>query len=112
MKDYVRDNPETIEKFSRAISKAENFARENSQASIDIHAQVSGVDRDIIATLFDDMAFNLSLDQNLLLDLEDQARWIISYGYTDKKVPNFLDYIYPDALRKVKPEAVTVIMEK
>lgn len=109
-KEYVHQNPDTIKGFLRAIVKAENFIRQEPKISREIHAKVSGVDEAIIATIFNRMNFNLSMDQALLLDLEDQARWIISYGYTDKKiVPNYLDYLYPDTLQAVKPEAVTVI---
>jgi hypothetical protein len=75
-----------------------------------IHSKVSGVDRDIVAALFEDLEFNLSLDQALLVDLENQARWLLRRGYTEKKrVPDYLERIYPDALYQIKSTAVTLI---
>jgi len=110
MKDYAEKNPEMLEKFLRAIVKAENFIRENREESISIHSEESGVDREVIAALWDDVIYDLSLDEALLTNLGDEARWAIRYNLTDKtEVPNYLDYIYIDALEKVKPEAVTVI---
>jgi len=110
MKDYAEKNPEVLEKFLRAIVKAENFIAENREESISIHSEESGVDKEIIAALLDDVIFDLSLDQALLTNLEDEARWAIKYKLTDKtEVPNYLDYIYFDALEKVKPGAVTII---
>jgi NitT/TauT family transport system substrate-binding protein len=45
-----------------------------------------------------------------LIAFEDQARWRIKNNLTDKKdVPNYLNFIYLDALEGVKPEAVTII---
>jgi hypothetical protein len=42
--------------------------------------------------------------------MEDEARWMIKNKLTkEKNVPNFLDYIYEDALKAVKPEAVNII---
>ena len=42
--------------------------------------------------------------------MEDEARWMITNNLTtEKQVPNFLDYIYEDGLKAVKPEAVNII---
>ncbi len=52
----------------------------------------------------------LMLDQTILMSLEDEARWAMREGLTDKKeIPNYLDFIYVDALEQVKPETVTII---
>jgi NitT/TauT family transport system substrate-binding protein len=54
--------------------------------------------------------FELSLDQSLLINTEDEARWAIKNNLIDKtEIPNYLDYIYIDALEEVKPEAVGII---
>ena len=94
MKTFADQHPEIIEKFIRAIVRAEKFMKENREKSIDIHAKVSGVHQEIAAALFDNIGPGISLDQGLLDILEDQARWAIRYGYTDRKqVPNYLDLI-------------------
>ena len=54
--------------------------------------------------------FSLSLDQSLILAMEDEAMWMIKNNLTaEKNVPNFLDYIYEDGLKAIKPEAVEII---
>lgn len=41
---------------------------------------------------------------------EDQARWIISHNLTTgKQTPNFVNYIYDNALRELKPDEVNII---
>jgi hypothetical protein len=42
--------------------------------------------------------------------MEDEARWMIKNKLTsEKKVPDFINYIYVDRLKAVKPEAVNII---
>jgi len=55
--------------------------------------------------------FSLSLDQSLITAMEDEARWMIKNKLTSKKqgVPDFMNYIYIDGLKAVKPEAVNII---
>ena len=63
-----------------------------------------------MATSWQEGTFDLFLDQSLIATLEDQARWAIKNNLTNAtKIPNYLDYIYIDALEAVKPEAVTII---
>jgi NitT/TauT family transport system substrate-binding protein len=53
---------------------------------------------------------SLSLDQSLILAMEDEARWMIANDLTNEtQVPNFLDSIYIDGLEAVKPDAVNII---
>jgi NitT/TauT family transport system substrate-binding protein len=41
---------------------------------------------------------------------EDEARWMIKNELTtEKKIPDFVNYIYADGLKTVKPEAVNII---
>ena len=54
--------------------------------------------------------FFLSLDQSLIVAMEDEARWmIINNLTTEKQVPDFLDYIYMNGLEAVNPNAVDII---
>jgi NitT/TauT family transport system substrate-binding protein len=54
--------------------------------------------------------FSLSLNQSLILAMEDEARWMIKNNLTTEiNVPNFPDYIYEEGLKALKPEAVNII---
>ena len=57
----------------------------------------------------EDFIFELSLDQSLVMTLEDEARWAINSKLTDiEEVPNYIDYIDMSALQEVNPEAVSL----
>ena len=54
--------------------------------------------------------YRVTLDQALLVNLEEQTRWVMKYRLTaSNDMPNYLDFIYVDGLQAVKPEAVRII---
>lgn len=108
-KDFIRKHPEALTRFLRAIEKGEEFIQMNKKEAMDIVGQRLKLDREILDATWDELQFRLSLDQLILVSLEDEARWAIRNKLTDAtKVPNYLEYIYTDALKAVKPGAVTI----
>ncbi len=65
-------------------------------------------EQDVLSLL---AAVNASfIEQAMLIAFEDQARWRIKNKLTeDTEVPNYLDYIYMDALEEVKSGAIGII---
>ena len=62
-----------------------------------------------MATIWPDHQFSLSLDQSLLMAMNDEGRWMIKNNLTtEKTLPYFRDYIYTKGLEEVKPEAVNI----
>jgi NitT/TauT family transport system substrate-binding protein len=109
-RNFMENNPEILKNFLKAIKKGEQFIQKNREESISIVSQRLKLDKELTASIWSDFNFQLMLDQTILITLEDEARWVIREGLTNKKeVPNYLDFIYPDALEEVKPEAVTII---
>ncbi len=108
--EFIRRNPETVKKLLRALIKAEEFVREKPAESQRIAAEFGGLDVAILRGIWADTSFRVSLDQMLVLALEDESRWAVKARLTDaKKVPNYLDFIYTEALESVKPEAVRIL---
>jgi NitT/TauT family transport system substrate-binding protein len=63
-----------------------------------------------VARVWPEHQFSLSLDQSLVAAMEDEARWMIKNNMTaEKNVPDFMNYIYVDGLKAIKPEAVNII---
>ena len=67
-------------------------------------------DTALVESIWSRDQFTVSLDQSLVVAMEDEARWMIKNMLTaEKEVPFFNDYIYEDALKAIKPEAVNII---
>lgn len=69
-----------------------------------------GIPPDKLVEMWKQTSFDVTLDQSLLLHLEQQARWAMISGLTDQKeVPNFLAGISSQAMRSIDAEIVTLI---
>jgi NitT/TauT family transport system substrate-binding protein len=111
-KEFIRSRFEALKQFLRAIEKAEEFIRKNNKEAADIVAKRLKMEREILNETWDTFQFALFLDQSILTSLEEEARWAIRNRHTDAtKVPNYLGYLYTDALKAVKPEAVLIAGE-
>ena len=108
--DYIRTHPENVNKVLRALVKAEKFADQKPAEAQTAVADFCNMDKAVIAGMWPLENFSVTLDQSLLFALEDEARWAIKGGLTDKtKVPNFLNFIYSEGLESVKPDAVRIL---
>jgi len=107
---WLKDHPQAARRLVKSLIQAEDFIRNSPTAAQKIIEKRFGYEPSFAQYLWGKNKFIVDLSQALLLTMEDGARWRIKNGLTDKKtVPNYLNYIYFDALEAVKPEAVTVI---
>jgi ABC-type nitrate/sulfonate/bicarbonate transport system substrate-binding protein len=110
MKEFHGKHPETVNKALKAIDKAIAFIKQNKGESIAVLVKRLNMDEKYLYDDWDDYVFGLSLDQALLISLEDVANWALKNRSIDRKdMPNYLDFIYFDGLQSVKPEAVRII---
>lgn len=104
---FIKDNPETVERFLRALVKAENFVAKNPDAAQTVMAAATKIDKGLIREVWDSFHYHVVLDETLLITLEDETRWALKNKLTDQTaMPNYLHYIHIDSLRAVKPEAI------
>ena len=108
--DWIKNNPAAAERFIKSLLKAENYIKDNSEKSKEFAKNRFNYDSDYIDYSWPKQEFVVILAQAMFITFEDQARWRINNNLTDKtEIPNFLNYIYIDALENVKPEAITIM---
>lgn len=108
--DVIEKNPELVRRFVQSLADAEEYVKQNNAEARAIVRDRLGYEDSYIRGVWDKNKFNMQLSQGLILALEEEARWAIANKLTTiTEVPNYLDYIYLDALERVKPEAVTII---
>lgn len=110
-KDDLPARKETFKRLISAMIQAENYLITNQADSLEIMGEnLPAQDKDYLASDIGSYNFGVSFEHELILSLEDQARWIIKNVLAgEEAMPNFLNFIYFDALEAVKPEVVTII---
>ncbi|MCK9275497.1 MAG: NrtA/SsuA/CpmA family ABC transporter substrate-binding protein [Syntrophales bacterium] len=112
-REFIRKNPERVAKLLRALLRAEDFVKTNPAEAQKIVAGYSGMDIDIVSEIWSHMRFAVTLEQFLVLALEDESRWAVNSGIIkNRKIPNYLKYFYFEGLESVKPEAVRILRRK
>jgi NitT/TauT family transport system substrate-binding protein len=108
--EWVVKHPELIKRFLNSLAKAEKYFIHNPAEAKAIIQKRLNYDDAYIAAIWPEHQFALSLDQTLIVAMEDEARWMITNKLTsEKQVPDFGNYIYIDGLKTVKPEVVNII---
>ncbi len=108
-KNFIAKNPIALERFLKAIDKAEEFIKENRAESIGIVSERLKLDKKAADSLWDDYNYRLVLDQSIVKTLQEEAKWAIENKLVNAtQIPDYSNYIFPDALEKVKPKASTL----
>ncbi len=108
--EFVKEHREAIRKVLKALISAETFIKQDPQESRRIVTKFVKIDRALLDEIWDLFDFKVTLDQSLLVSLEDQTRWAQENRLTSgTEMPNYLDFIYFDGLKSIKPEAVRII---
>jgi NitT/TauT family transport system substrate-binding protein len=99
-----------LEAFLAAMADAETYLIGNAASGKSKVQMRLGYDDRYMGQIWPEHRLTLRLDQSLVLAMEDQARWLISSGLTAAKImPDFMEYIYEEPIKNVKPGAVNII---
>ena len=108
--EWVKNNPELVSRFLKSIAQAEEYAIGNpAEAKATVQKRLN-LNPGYMETVWSQNQYFLSLDQSLVVAMEDEARWMIHNGLTSQaEIPDFSEYIYKDGLKAIRPERVTII---
>jgi ABC-type nitrate/sulfonate/bicarbonate transport system substrate-binding protein len=108
--EWIAGHPEAIQRFLKALAMAQQYLFSHPAEARSIVQKQLGVDGSYMDIVWTQNQFGLSLDQSLIVAMEDEARWMIKNGRTEATtVPDFLDYVAEDGLRKLDPGVVSII---
>ncbi len=109
-REWAAAHPDLSARFLKALAQAEEYTIRNPAQSKAIVQKALGFEPGYMDMVWAQNQFTLSLDQALITAMEDEARWLIANNLTTgTQVPDFIEYIYEDALKTVKPAAVNII---
>jgi NitT/TauT family transport system substrate-binding protein len=107
---WITEYPQLVARLLNSLVQAQEYARKHPAEVEAILLKRLNLKPSYAKTMRHRNQLSLSLDQSLLVAMEDEARWMIKNNLTtEKAIPDFLDYIYEDGLKAIKPEAVNII---
>ena len=108
--DWITQHPDLTTRFLKSLARAEEYIHTHPAESRIILQNQLDLDPGYMDTVWEQNQFSLTLDQSLVLAMEDEARWMIANNLTNAtSVPDFRRYIYEDGLESVRPGSVNII---
>ena len=107
---WLSAHPSEAERFLQALVQAEAYMSQSAVEAQALIQQRFNYDQVYMQYIWAKHDFLVALPQEIIIAMEDEARWMIENNLTDQTtVPNYLDFIYTAGLQAVNPEAVTII---
>lgn len=108
--DWANEHPDAMGALLESLARAEEYVINDPDGAKAIVQARLGYDADYIDEIWPEHELSLSLDQSLVIAMEDQARWLIGSKLTEAtEIPDFADYIESGPLEAVRPEAVSIV---
>lgn len=102
--------PQVVERYLRAMVEAEEYIQTHNDTARQIVGDFLHLDDAYMKRVWARITFSVSLDQDLLINMEDEARWSIENKLSSATtVPDYLQMIYFNGLERVKPDGITII---
>ncbi len=107
---FVNDNHAALEKFFAALVAGEYWLQNNEEKAKHLISKEMDVNYPAFNRVWNNQQIIVELNQNLLLEMETQARWKLGKSSETRiPIPSLLDYFEPGPLKNVKPDAVWLI---
>jgi ABC-type nitrate/sulfonate/bicarbonate transport system substrate-binding protein len=107
--DYARNNPKVSVALLRALLDAEHWLKAHRDEAISLVARLVGMNREELASVWNDYVFELALDEITTKALKKHAEWRIETGNAAggaTQLPDLQRLIHAGPLRTVLPERV------
>ena len=106
---YVANHTETLKRVSRALMRGAQYCKGSPDEARQLVAKLLQVDADSLGDTWSQYQFNVSLDQRLLLALEDESRWAIKRKLVARTdIPNYVEHMSPEILQAIAPAQVNL----
>jgi len=107
---YIDSHPQEIRGVLRALIAANKVIRANPVEARRSVGYALKIDDAMMARLFEPETYFVSLDEAMLLALEDITRWAMKKGLVESRpMPNYLNFMKYQHLEAVLPTAVTIV---
>jgi NitT/TauT family transport system substrate-binding protein len=110
LKSAIQKAPDLISRFLKAYILAEKYILNNPEEALRIVTDRFQIDSAVARRHWKPYMFKIVLNQSLILDMENLARWQMQSGLINStKIPAYLDFIYFKALEDIDADRVSII---
>ncbi len=107
---YIDSHPQEVRGVLRALIAANQVIRANPIEARRSVGDALKIDDAIMVQLFEPEDYAVSLDEAMLLAMDDETRWAMKKGLVESRpMPNYLNFMKYQDLEAVLPTAVTIV---
>ena len=107
--EFSKERPIAVERLLKALLEAAKYCAENTEDVQNLLAARLGHDPASLQSSWKRLDFRVSLDQDIVTLMEDEAKWLLKQKGEHRDIPNYLKYIEWRPLEKIKPDAIGLI---
>lgn len=102
---FIKDHPEAVENFLKALKEASEYIEKNPQETVDIAYQDLKLPKEDVRKTLETYTYDIRFSQDDYEHLNDIANWSIKTGLI-KEAYAVKDFLSLESIRKALPEAV------
>jgi ABC-type nitrate/sulfonate/bicarbonate transport system substrate-binding protein len=108
MQSFAEENGDRVEKFLRALSKAEDFLKSDPDVAKRIVGEKLAMQSDVLDHIWPCYRFELDLDHSVIMQIEKEAQFARQSGAVppDRPMPNYRAMFDPRYLQAINPSRV------
>ena len=106
----IKKDPDLISRLLKAYIRAEKYVFSNPEEAFRVVTERFKINAVVARRHWKPHMFKIVLNQSMVLDMENLARWQIQSGLIKTaNVPSYLDFIYFKALEDIDADRVSII---
>jgi ABC-type nitrate/sulfonate/bicarbonate transport system substrate-binding protein len=107
---FIKSHGGSINRVLLSLLEAARYVEQHKADAQKIIEKRLNMDHAKLLSIWPQYQFRVRLDQDLLILMEDEARWMIRTKHTHGAyMPDYFKHVYIDGLRNIEPNAVGII---
>ncbi len=110
MQKTIDEKSEQLMAFMKGLYDAQFYINDHPEESKQVLIKYTKLDKKIVDDIWGNFVFKPAINNLFIEYTTAEARWTIEKGTypPDTEIPDFRQVLYPDFLRKLDPDAVTI----
>ena len=106
---FIQAQGDSIRRILLSLVEAERYLAGDAVGARKIIEKRLNMSQELLLSIWPQYRFRVGLDQDLLILMEDEARWLIRNRFSGgREIPDYFKQIYLDGLVKIEPSAVGI----